>query len=311
MYHTLVDNDIRHIINSRGEKTNEKYPVTAEDLRSISDIVKNYDDVLYVPRKDGAEFSQGENLHGINSQSEFFRKAGIYYVKRHNGVTYYLEAIKSGDVLANKQMIKTETGTIPDIKELKDAINKKWNSSSLGMNNIPPMYVQDVKETVHIDSISENGTDVKRKNNTVDADEVLPDIGDKKTATGFGDEGAQLVAERMHKGKSLEEAQKAVKPMYIAGFTGGDVKRAKTDIQKKAFNAGASDKVAQREAARSKAKKSTVRNGSLRENEASKKLDKVDREIIKTVAKDLGLKNLLALQPEDDGRKRYTLTTKM
>lgn len=31
------------------------------------------------------------------------------------------------------------------------------------MNNIPPMYVQDVKEAVHINSISENGTDVKRK----------------------------------------------------------------------------------------------------------------------------------------------------
>ena len=106
-YHALNDNDIRHIHNSHGENTNEKYPVTREDLKRIPDIVKNYDDVLYVPRNKEV--------------------AGIVYVKQHNGVTYYLEQIVDGDILKNKQMIKVPTGTIPNISGIKNAVNKKWN----------------------------------------------------------------------------------------------------------------------------------------------------------------------------------------
>ena len=134
MYHALNDNDLRHILNSHGEKTNEKYPVTANDLKQIPDIVKNYDDVLYVPHSGG--------------------KGGIYYVKQHNGVTYYLEAVNDDGTLQNKQMIKVDTGTIPDIKGLKNAINKKWNTSPLQMNQIPRMYVHDVRKSVLTNSIS-------------------------------------------------------------------------------------------------------------------------------------------------------------
>lgn len=122
--HVLRDNDIRHVINSHGEKTNEKYPITASDLKQIPDMVENYDDVLFVPRKDG--------------------KSGIYYVKQHNGTTYYLEAIAQNDALIGKQMIKVPTGTIPDIRGLQEAIKKKWSAYSRQMNKIPRMYVQDV-----------------------------------------------------------------------------------------------------------------------------------------------------------------------
>ena len=128
--HVIRDNDIRHIKNSHGEGTNEKYPITANDLKRIPDIVENYDDVLFVSRPDG--------------------KKGLYYVKRHNGVTYYLESIgSSGKILQNKQMIKVSTGTIPYIKELRDAINKKWNIDSYPDDaSIPRMYVQDVPNNV-------------------------------------------------------------------------------------------------------------------------------------------------------------------
>ncbi len=123
--HVLMDNDIRHIRNSHGEKTNEKYPVTKEDIKQIPDIVENYDDVLLLEREDG--------------------KKGLMYVKRHNGITYYLEAFLGEKELTNKQMIKVSTGTIPDIKGLRDAINKKWStSSSPNDKNIPRMYVPDV-----------------------------------------------------------------------------------------------------------------------------------------------------------------------
>ena len=131
--HSLRDNDIRHIRNSHGEGTNEKYPVTIDDIKRIPDIVENYDDVLFVQNK---------------------KKEGIYYVKRHNGVTYYLEAIKSNDRdgknrLINKQMIKVSTGTIPDIAGLKEAIEKKWGSlhtADDAAKAVPRMYVQDVRK---------------------------------------------------------------------------------------------------------------------------------------------------------------------
>lgn len=127
--HVLRDNDIRHVINSHGEKTNEKYPITASDLKQIPDMVENYDDVLFVPRKDG--------------------KSGIYYVKQHNGTTYYLEAIAQNDALIGKQMIKVPTGTIPDIRGLQEAIKKKWSAYSRQMNKIPRMYVKTSRMLLH------------------------------------------------------------------------------------------------------------------------------------------------------------------
>lgn len=151
-YHTLNDNDIRHIKNSHGEQTNEKYPVTAEDLKQIPNIINNYDDVLY---------------------AENGGKKGIYYVKRHNGVTYYLEAInESGKVLSNKQMIKVATGTIPNIAGLKDAINKKWNiSSAPDDSRIPRMYVQDVwSDNVPNNNIPQKGDTVNNQYMQNDAD---------------------------------------------------------------------------------------------------------------------------------------------
>ena len=135
--HVLRDNDFRHIVNSHGENTNEKYPITASDLKQIPDIVENYDDVLFVPHPNGNK--------------------GIYYVKQHNGITYYLEAIAQNDALIGKQMIKVPTGTVPDIRGLSEAINKKWSAYSRQMNKIPRMYVQDASHTApFVNSIPEN-----------------------------------------------------------------------------------------------------------------------------------------------------------
>lgn len=104
----IRDNDIRHIRNSHGESTNEKYPVTMRDIKQIPDIIENYDNVYYVPR-DG--------------------KNGIYYEKRYNGTTFYLEQVTKSDdgrkQLSNKQIIKVPTGSIPKSKGLRKAINAK------------------------------------------------------------------------------------------------------------------------------------------------------------------------------------------
>lgn len=104
--HVLSDNDIRHIDNSHGRgNASEKYPVTAADLKQIPDIVENYDNVYYVTKENG--------------------QVGIYYEKRHNGTTYYLEAVGDGNLLYNKQMIKVGTGDIPKIEGLKQEVEKK------------------------------------------------------------------------------------------------------------------------------------------------------------------------------------------
>ena len=159
--HSLRDNDIRHIRNSHGEGTNEKYPVTIEDIKRIPDIVENYDDVLYV--KNG-------------------KKQGLYYVKSHNGTTYYLEAIKSNDRdgknrLINKQMIKVSTGTIPDIAGLKDAIENKWgplHTTDDAAKAVPSMYVQDVRKRSPDSSVAQGGGAVNGNIDAIASDGATP-----------------------------------------------------------------------------------------------------------------------------------------
>ena len=105
----------------------------------------------------------------------------------------------SGRVLSCKQMIKVATGTIPDIKELKSAIDKKWSSSPLQMNNIPRMYVQDVKETAPVSIISQDdgvksGADIttvseEAKQNTIDK---APESGYNASVTDNNSSEAEI-----------------------------------------------------------------------------------------------------------------------
>ncbi len=123
------------------------HEVLTTNESGIPQIVETYDDVLYVPRKDG--------------------KSGIVYVKQHNGTTYYLEQIRNGNLLQNKQMIKTSTGTIPKIEGLYDAIDKKWGiSTAPDKSNLPRMYVQDVWNNAPTDTIPQSGNIVNEGNST-------------------------------------------------------------------------------------------------------------------------------------------------
>ncbi len=137
--HALRDNDIRHIRNSHGEKTNEKYPVTKEDIKRIPEIVSNYDAVFYFPKQSGEK--------------------GIVYVKvADNGLTYYLEQATSKygneNLLVNKQMIKTGIGEIPNIKGLETAINKKKRTDEfLADLKARQVYAQSVYQQSSNDSI--------------------------------------------------------------------------------------------------------------------------------------------------------------
>lgn len=145
--HALRDNDIRHIFNSHGKITNEKYPVTAKDVELIPYIIENYDKVYYYPK--------GKN-------------EGLLYVKvSKEGVVYYVEQIttKYGNekLLVNKQMIKTGINDIPDITELKNAILKKQSKSEfLADLKARQVYAQSVYHSYSANtSLQQNNNNVK------------------------------------------------------------------------------------------------------------------------------------------------------
>ena len=136
--HALRENDIRHIRNSHGKYTNEKYPVLETDVELIPYIVKNYDKVFYADHNG---------------------KRGIYYVKvMSNNVVYYLEQAtnKYGNenLLINKQMIKSSLNEIPNLTALKTEILKKQTESQFlnELKELPQVYAQSVREIQSADS---------------------------------------------------------------------------------------------------------------------------------------------------------------
>ncbi len=149
--HAMRDNDIRHIRNSHGDKTNEKYPVTAEDIKHIPDIVFNYDKVFVVKRND-----QNKS------------KTGIIYVKVNaDNTVYFLEQVTeqyhNEKLLVNKQMIKTGITDIPHLKGLEDAILKKQSKTEYlaDLRKIHEVYAQSATQPYSTYSVSQNQKNVK------------------------------------------------------------------------------------------------------------------------------------------------------
>ena len=154
--HALRDNDIRHIRNSHGENTNEKYPVTKSDLARIPYIVENYDKVFVKTNSRG--------------------KPGIVYVKvGENNVVYYVEAVTTEyhneKLLVNKQMVKTGIDEIPNLYGLIAAINKKESSSQYlaDLQEIRKAYAQGVKENYSVNSIR-NASEIVKENLATNSD---------------------------------------------------------------------------------------------------------------------------------------------
>lgn len=148
--HALRDNDIRHIRNSHGENTQEKYPVTKQDIKNIPWIVENYDKVYTIKRNDG--------------------RTGIMYVKVNDqGTVYYLEQVTSKygnePLLVNKQMIKTGIDDIPDLPGLIDAITKKQSETEFlnDLKKAQQVYAQSVYQSHSINKVTQPGADVKQQ----------------------------------------------------------------------------------------------------------------------------------------------------
>ncbi|MBQ7128844.1 MAG: hypothetical protein IJO19_02525, partial [Clostridia bacterium] len=135
-------------MQNEGDNADWVKAVTESDIEMIPDIVENYDKVFVVE-------------HNGKYDS-------IYYVKvADNGLIYYLEQATdkyhNENLLVNKQMIKTGLDSIPDIKGLKESINKKESSSQYlaDLRKIHEAYAQSVKENYSANSIAKVPTKVK------------------------------------------------------------------------------------------------------------------------------------------------------
>lgn len=92
--HALRDNDIRHVENSHGSQSNDKYKVTADMLGNAQNVIDNYD-VLY----------RGYDTKNGNPT--------IAYEKRMGNRTFYVEEVLDDGVLGTKQMLVTGEGSKP------------------------------------------------------------------------------------------------------------------------------------------------------------------------------------------------------
>ena len=163
--HALRDNDIRHIRNSHGEETNEKYPVTKDDIKLIPWIVENYDKVFVK----------------TNAKNQ----PGIVYVKvMPDNIIYYVEAVTEEyhkeKLLINKQMLKAGIDEIPNLHGLIAAINKKTSSSQYltDLEKIRKAYVRNVKENYSNDILSQNSekSSEKEQYSLSDSDNSSKDV---------------------------------------------------------------------------------------------------------------------------------------
>lgn len=165
--HAMRDNDIRHIRNSHGESTNEKYPVTKEDIKLIPWLVENYDKVFVK--------TNANNVHGI-----------VYVKVMPDNVIYYVEAVTeeyhNEKLLVNKQMVKTGIDDIPKLRNLREAINKKESSSQYlaDLKKIHEAYAQGVKENYSTNSIPNSIENVNKNSLSNEADDIAP-VGDFST----------------------------------------------------------------------------------------------------------------------------------
>ena len=92
--HALRDNDIRHVDNSHGSKSNDKYKVTAEVMEQAQNIIDNYDN-LY----------RGYDTKGGNPT--------VVYEKQMGNRTFYVEEVLDDGVLGTKQMVITGEDSKP------------------------------------------------------------------------------------------------------------------------------------------------------------------------------------------------------
>ncbi len=220
--HTLRDNDIRHIYNSHGEATNEKYPITPDDIKEIPSIVQNYDKIFVVKR--------------AGSGGNTGNRTGIIYVKVNaDNTVYYLEQVTDqyhGEkLLVNKQMIKVGIGDIPHLKGLEDAITKKQSKSQYlaDLDQVRKVYVQDATDSYSNKSIAQNTPIVNTQ-----SEKALAPIGENVVRTSTDGVKKEVTAPI---GENVKRVSTEKKESGITAPIGENVKRVSTEKKESGITA--------------------------------------------------------------------------
>ena len=180
---------------------------------------------------------------------------------------------------SNEVYIKEEANSAPDTLEqaARDVVASRNRTSGIAL-------LEDRKKgKVTADMLNT----LTQANVEITKDEV-------KKVTGFGDIGAELVANYSNvEGATFNEVADDLKPSYLAGFNHPelDIKKVahtfNSSAQEDAYTAGQIDGKMQAMAAEERAKTARVYDGAFTENEYTKNFSRNDRTMISTVAKSL------------------------
>lgn len=179
--HVLRDNDIRHINNSHGSKSTEKYKVTETDYDRIKDITENYDNL----------YEGYRTKHG---------NITVAYEKTYENKVYYVEEVFENGVLSTKQMLKVGVDSKPSFLKKFKKISSGSNTDVPEFNQInepvgsPSKHVQDVKPSAYNNIIEYGGEKI---NGNVD-----------KTVNEYAQSGIEMPESAA---KSINEAESTAK----------------------------------------------------------------------------------------------------
>ncbi|MEG1895408.1 MAG: zeta toxin family protein, partial [Oscillospiraceae bacterium] len=230
--HGLRDNDIRHLLVNPEN--------TIEDIKNIPNIVSN------------ADFKfKGKNTGVYENFQQISDNPTIYYVKRHNGTTYYLEqAIDEDGMLVSKQLKKMPTGSIPkwidkipvsdsERQLIKQKIIELSSSqhADVPTNAVPREHVQN-ELLSNFDSSTVN---IPQQQNLVNSGKMAENVSVQREPLRFAGTGevasdkANDVLSRLAKGEkvSVEEIDSIPEIVYAYSITDKAIPTSEVNTQKR------------------------------------------------------------------------------
>lgn len=155
--HALRDNDLRHVDNSHGSKSNDKYKVTPDVLSDVQNVIENYDNLYR-----GFDTKNGNPT--------------VVYEKQMGNRTFYVEEVLDEGMLGTKQMVITGENSNPSFLKKYTKIASTLSetdvparSGSTGQSP-PGNHVPDAESSTSYNSnVAQSVDSVNRENVGADA----------------------------------------------------------------------------------------------------------------------------------------------
>ena len=288
-YLELNSSDILHTAKHENEQREHQIPLTEDDLKRLPEYMVNYDDVLKVKKqKDGSVKAWlGKKINGHSIVITIVSKGRQAMTLK---TAYLLDTVKYDALFGTKKEdVSHREATASNIDAMPTTSENVPSTKSSSTPNIS----QD-KPGVNNYSMqgSQNDTSLVERLEAQSQNNEAIAVEDVKKATGFGNSGAELVADYSNAdGASFNQVVSEVKPSYFSGFNNPDLDIEKmngafdSEAQKEAYKAGQIDRKMQDLANKETAKNATVYDGVFTENEYTKNFTKSERKMISTVAK--------------------------